>query len=130
MKALSIIVLSLVVVSPAYAEKVRCSFTEPFILVEIDTEKGTGSVSSPVEEETESFKDLKVIDFGASKYSIDLAEQTLSLDLNTEGSDGMSDYVFPISATLTWSKAEAALVGGCESDLRKGHCPADIPDCR
>lgn len=117
----------------AKAEKFTCHFTEPFITIELDTKGGEMSWSSP-----EHLTGQKIYaqlmtqssDVVKAEFSFEKVQYTLVLDLNTKGSDGMSDFIYPVEARLvdywTVGTQKRDLFGGCFSEKRKKSCPKDM----
>lgn len=98
-----------------------CSFTEPFFTVTYDSESGviTYVGAENFNEETGEFEPVILStdgDFqaaaGDNEYIlVDGSGNTLmSLTLDFEGSDGMSDFIYPFTAQFGES-----LFGGCET---------------
>lgn len=102
--------------APAFADVITCYQTEPFITEEFDTEAGTTKVSN-MGEQTAFHRNVKMVIKAAGQIEFRTSKNRLirTIDLNREGSDGMSETVYPIASTSTngmWG-------GGCEtSELR------------
>ncbi len=117
----------------AKAEQFTCHFTEPLITVTLDTSSGEMSWSSPehlVEQKIYAQLMTQSSDAVRAKFTFEKVKYTLALDLNTKGSDGMSDFIYPVEARLLnyWlvGTEKRDLFGGCYSDLRKKSCPVNM----
>lgn len=97
----------------AAAESIYCTFTEPFVSVTYNSDTNIVVVSSPEEEVQLPGK----VTFGKGGI-ISITSEGINhrLDINTtkEGSDGMSDFVYPFEGIINGS-----LYGGCETDTLK-----------
>lgn len=99
--------LSLVGLS-AKADVYYCNFTEPFITVQLDTDTGKLVWDQADQSILPSEVKLKASRENANAVEADLQFTTaaknfvitLALDLNTQGSDGMSEFIYPIQAKL------------------------------
>lgn len=116
----------------AQADVVSCSFTEPFFSLEINTETGTMTKTEPNFEEggegvitTEISDQIKIKKLNSKKvsqlvevprYLVTSGKQKIMvLELDYQGSNGMSDHAFPYSTRYEGN------YGGCESDIVKAH---------
>ncbi|RZA09814.1 MAG: hypothetical protein EOP11_00475 [Proteobacteria bacterium] len=119
MKFFALALLSLGFTAPAHAEKITCTFTEPFISTVIDTQKNTVSETW---ERTQSFRVLKKSEKrGAITLSygrIGGERHVITYKRDWKGSDGMSDLVYPFSATR-----DKNLFGGCQTEKEKALNP-------
>jgi len=107
----------------AAAGVLTCSFTEPFFTIAFDSATGVVTFASPDEMEPDTGKIVpKVIAEGAKLTRADewVDYPTLTLDgkdgkrilevrMTGLGSDGMSEFVFPMEGTYGTN------VGGCEA---------------
>lgn len=114
---LALATLVSVVANVAHADIIVCRQTEPFINETFDTEKGTVSVVTPENMNNPDVSGgLKFVIKGAGKFEIRTAQGALrrALTLNYDGSDGMSDLVYPFDGG-------AGINGsiGCESSELK-----------
>jgi uncharacterized membrane protein len=97
----------------AQAETIRCVYTEPFVNTVFDTRGRTVTVTQAVKPGEEKFR----VSVRKGPADLELANrrrafrQTMVRD--GKGSDGMSDMVFPYSATMTLAGLPARLHGGC-----------------
>ncbi len=115
MKTLSILALALFSVT-AQAEPLTCTFTEPFIGIVVDQEAKTvvvtneqegESITHPILETHVGKEETRVI-FGAGEEE----NSVLVYREDGQGSDGMSDLVYPYSAQ-TWTGEDGIFHGGC-----------------
>ena len=119
MKNLLLALSSLIVFSTAAkAETFKCVFTEPFFSFTYSTSKETLSINIMGEKKTIMKKVSFQIDAKGS-YLLKSANGKLlaTLTLDNNGSDGMSDYVFPFTAL--YNEGEHSHYGGCDSTLLK-----------
>jgi uncharacterized membrane protein len=118
MKILALAAL-LVSTAPAHAGVIACTFTEPFLTIRVD--ESTQEVTFRNETEKREFRfpaqqitkdgNYSLVVFGAGGNNA----WNLEYDLDGQGSDGMSDQVYPYSAVLTKGV----------SDLHHGGCKAE-----
>lgn len=110
----------------ANADIIRCSFTEPFISFEYSMTQSTLTEIDPVSEYPKTLKRVtKAVSFqilGAGTFELwDKNKNVVArLNLNNNGSDGMSDYVFPYDVEYK------GLYGGCESNFLHAYIPAEL----
>lgn len=107
-------------------QTVKCFFTEPFFTIEIDLEKKLAVMTRPLFDGTETnelWKGVKLVPrsqdplypvFTVIDYHM---APVMVLKMNFEGSNGMSDTVYPIEGNFNGH------VGGCETDRIKGLLP-------
>jgi hypothetical protein len=114
--------------APASASVLNCSFTEPFFSIGFDPKTGTVTRTSPDDADVDTGEiKAKVIAEGAKLTRDDVWQDhpTATLRAATgeilmvvrfkEGSDGMSDFVFPLEGQ--WGEASNGNnVGGCETE--------------
>lgn len=96
------------------ADTITCHFTEPYLTVEHDTAAAT-LVFSGLGIETEVYENIGLTITGVN--SLTLAwddENRLDLIINYQGTDSMSDHIYPIEAYYG--------VGANEGRLRQGGC--------
>ncbi len=106
----------------AAAGVLTCHFTEPFFVVAFDSVTGVVTLTSPDESDPETGKIVpKVIAEGAKLKRSDAwvgyptltldagEERILDIKLTGQGSDGMSETVFPMEGVYGTN------VGGCEA---------------
>jgi hypothetical protein len=125
--ALAVMILGLAAVPAAAADVLGCSFTEPFFSIGFDPATGIVTRASPDDADPQSGEiKPKVIAEGAKLTLDDVWEGHRSATLRTaagevlmvlrfrEGSDGMSDFVFPLEGQ--WgAEANGNNIGGCET---------------
>lgn len=109
--------------SLAKSDVLNCYFTEPFFRIEYSMAKQSLTIfivgeDKPRIENTISFQ-IK----GSGLFEIVNKESKVLLEitLDNEGSDGMSDFIYPFSAKYFGSHGETAsiLYGACESNYLK-----------
>lgn len=133
MKLLGLFVAGLLSVgSMAKADVFQCNFTEPFIIISVDTEKNTATWSAP--SETDSTVPLLGLAIGEDKvlgavFNFSGIQYQLRLDFNRTGSDGMSEFIYPWEGRLLdyYQNSEGQkrdLFGGCFSENSKPVCPS------
>ncbi|MBC7384867.1 MAG: hypothetical protein H7301_01745 [Cryobacterium sp.] len=123
MKFVPILVFALMLTSrfipAAKADRIRCSFTEPFLSTEYNMVNQTFTVVDSFSQYPKVFKTvvksvrLEIKDSGVFQLRIASGKIIQKLLLNHQGSDGMSGTVFPYEVTWT---GHQNLVGGCVSD--------------
>ncbi len=93
--------LTLALASPsAFADIITCKQTEPFITQVYNTDLGKVTITSPTER-MRIEKNLKFVIKGTGSFEIRRArtnEVLARLELNHNGSDGMSDTTYPYDA--------------------------------
>jgi uncharacterized membrane protein len=97
----------------ARAEAIKCVYTEPFVNTVFDPRSKTVTFTRMGEEKAVRFR-VSVRETGDNLeliYRPEAFRQTMVKD--GKGSDGMSDVVFPYSATLTKKGLPHRLHGGC-----------------
>lgn len=129
---------------PVSAETYYCSFTEPFLSFEFNTDNGDGRFSDDVMAHDEPDKAVLEISganavgnqttivvpipqfSGKTEALQQYSGGTMTIRLNTKGSDGMSDYEYPFEAGLSMEgRSSIDLYGGCESTTQKKVCPEE-----
>jgi hypothetical protein len=128
MRALPAAVALTLLAAPASAGVLSCSFTEPFFRIDFDPATGVVTRTSPDDADVDTGEiKPKVIAQGARLTLDDAWEGHRSATLRNstgellmvirfkEGSDGMSDFVFPIEGQ--WGpEAHGNNIGGCETE--------------
>ncbi len=110
---LSALAISILASPSARAEKFDCGFTEPFLTVTYDTATQVLVIKDEV---MNTVRTQRAISFSVAGPGIFLLRdskgtEVARLELTHEGSDGMSETVYPYSVTYgSWT-------GGCESSL-------------
>ncbi len=141
MKKAILVLLLVAGSSTAMAEKLTCSFTEPFFDVEYDSQTGElirdgyNFVTNKTEREVLA-RDVKVVRIEDKHegllvdypvYELRMKSWPLArLTLNYQGSNGMSDAIFPYDMQFFGNpndKMPATSYGGCESDTLKAYVP-------
>ena len=108
----------------AQPEVITCHFTEPYITVAHNTAKATVVVSG-LGIETQTYTNVGLMLTGVNKLVLTRADKRLDLQIDYQGSDQMSDQVYPISAHYGNVDQPATLHGGCSSTLMHKIIPAD-----
>jgi hypothetical protein len=113
----ALIALALLTANVARAEVITCSQTEPFITEVFDTEAGTAQVTEAMMNKTKTIHNVKMVILAGAHIQFQKAngEVIRELDLTREGSDGMSETVYPIAAT----SLNGLWGGGCEASTLK-----------
>ena len=102
-------------VSAADADIIRCSFTEPFAITTYSTNTMELKISYDVEtlkNKTLKGVSLEIIGPGVFELWDEEKRVVQRLELSYNGSDGMSDFVYPYS--VHWIPED--LYGGCASN--------------
>lgn len=118
---MKLLLLSLVLTASASAQAaiISCNFTEPFFSLKYDTttyelvrteNDGNGEVVTETKSAALLFK-------SSTKFELISEDKKvlLKLNLNFNGSDGMSDIIYPYEAELLMEDG-SSLWGGCESN--------------
>ncbi|MFN7904641.1 MAG: hypothetical protein ACK5P5_05610 [Pseudobdellovibrionaceae bacterium] len=95
-------------------EKMVCNFTEPFILLEVDTASKLVKINSA--NDGISMARIGTVYDSGRRISITFgADQVLLIDKKTKGSDGMSDKIYHVTGTLQRiGDSKNTLIGGCD----------------
>jgi uncharacterized membrane protein len=112
------ILLAIQTVASADADIIRCSFTEPFVVTSYST--NTSELDIAYDVDVSKNKILKNVSIQIMQPGVfelwDEDEHVVQrLELSYEGSDGMSDFVYPYS--VHW--IPQALYGGCTSNHQR-----------
>jgi uncharacterized membrane protein len=102
----------------AHADTFSCYQTEPFFTEVFNTDNGTAVITDSVMKKSKKLSGLKLIIKDAGKFEIrDASGKVIrEMILNNQGTDGMSDKIYPFSATDNHGLWGA----GCESTELKG----------
>jgi uncharacterized membrane protein len=106
----------------AHAEKFTCGFTEPFYTVTYDTGSQKLVSRDDVMRKSTTFRNVafQIVAPGEFRLSDQRGRELLRLKLTMEGSDGMSNVIYPFEASTEVLLGGANNgVGGCESTLLK-----------
>lgn len=107
----------------AKADIIKCSFTEPFITTVYSMSQSTLTIKNDVESEETTINNVSLQIKSAGVFELVSKEGKLlqKLILNNEGSDGMSDTIYPYDVQdYTWGGTQnSALRGGCSSNFLK-----------
>lgn len=117
MKAIFVLALALVANS-ASAQTYTCNFTEPFFNFEFSDETNLIKMTGPDIDVTFEKRDVEKDAIGGMTLRFGDAEDdnyVLRLVRDFQGSDGMSDLIYPYSAELNQGDS-LHLIGGCYSE--------------
>lgn len=97
------------------AETFKCVFTEPFFTINYDTTTQLMKIDAAVEEANQVIKGVQfqVKQDGQFVLKDKKGKTLLTMTLDNQGSDGMSDFTYPYSAIAN------GFYGGCESSALK-----------
>ena len=113
------IATALLVSTMAHAEVIKCVFTEPFIDTTYDTAKSTLTTNGEGTVNVRKNISFQIVSAGVFQLVDKDGKVIQTLSLNNNGSDGMSDAIYPYEvkdARLGDSAANLGL-GGCSSTL-------------
>jgi uncharacterized membrane protein len=104
----------------AFADTITCSFTEPFVSSVYDM-KTSKLTYTDINGTNTEFCDVSFQIKGAALFELTDKNGTVlqSLNLNYNGSDGMSDSIYPYDVHDNSGQLPANYAGGCESDNLK-----------
>lgn len=102
------------------AESIYCSFTEPFLTVSYNSDTNKVKVDSPEDGSAEADAHVEFQKGGILKITAEGIAQYLEVNLTKEGSDGMSDFIYPFEGIISQQ-----MYGGCETDTLKKHGPSN-----
>lgn len=107
--------------SVSFAENMKCAFTEPFLTATYNSESGKITLESPDHGKATLPVKVEFTQNGTLILSSAKISQTLEIFLTVEGSDGMSDFVYPFEGVIHGydGGVDGKLFGGCESDKLK-----------
>ncbi len=117
-------ILSAIILLPAIssADIIKCFFTEPFVTSEFNTADSTLTYSD-FEGNILQIGSVQFQIKGAAEFELVKDGQVLQhLDLNYQGSNGMSDHVYPYDVKDNHEMTHEGW-GGCESDSLKSKLP-------
>lgn len=121
--SLMLFILTLPII--ARADVIECTFTEPYFAVVYDTALASVETRG-LSIETEHFTGVGLTLTGVNTFSLSWDDRRMDLQVDYQGSDQMSDQVFPISARL--GRADQDTVGpngGCWSTRLPRIIPVD-----
>lgn len=95
------------------AATLTCYFTEPFLQVKIDTTKELATIFEYGEKSLEF--PIQNLEPGDKVSTADFGPYTLVFTEDGQGSDGMSDVIYPYSAVLK-QNGKNDLHGGCAQE--------------
>ena len=126
------IILSLALITTsliAKADVINCSFTEPFINSSYSMAQQSLTYKTPGDNGKDVVTVIKNVSFqikGAGSFELVSKEGKVlqSLKISNNGSDGMSDIVFPYEVNDTGMHSNANNgIGGCYSNSLKAKLP-------
>ncbi len=111
---LTIFLMNMLFAGFVQADIIKCSFTEPFINLEYSMTQSSLKVSG-ADIATYSVKNVSFQIFGPGSFELwDRNKNALvTLQMDFDGSDGMSDFMYPYSAIYNGQH------GGCSSNFAK-----------
>lgn len=126
MTKLAIALAALTVSFSAQADIIKCYFTEPFITTEYSMAQQRLTYFGPDDNGSNSvlavYKNVSFQIKGVGQFEIVAKDGTVlqSLDLNHQGSDGMSDTTYPydVKDNSMFNRANNG-IGGCTSNYLK-----------
>lgn len=119
MKNITLSLLALTFTVSAQADIIKCYFTEPFIATSYSMTQSTLTETDLVTKAKSVTKNVSFQIKGAGLFELVSKEGKVlqTLNLNNNGSDGMSDLTYPYDATYNAFKiGDFELIGGCTSN--------------
>ena len=112
-----IFAMILAIPSLVCADIIKCTFTEPFVNTTYSMAQQSLTIQS-IEGPTQVMRNISFQILGPGRFELWTLNRTVvqRLDLNHEGSDGMSDRVYPYAARYPAS-GYGLLHGGCTSNF-------------
>lgn len=103
----------------AHAETFRCVFTEPFVTVSYSTTTRALVLHNDGDQSSNTIKGVEFAIVAKDAFVLKKGGAILAhINHNNEGSDGMSDRLFPFEMITTLIPGPAGgAYGGCESSL-------------
>ncbi|MES3038960.1 MAG: hypothetical protein V4736_13720 [Bdellovibrionota bacterium] len=102
--------------------KISCMFTEPFFSVSYDAKSKTMILLSAEEPNKRVTKNVGMNQKNGKIYINHLGKDIMEITTNFNGSDGMSDRIYPMEAKMLSPNANqyaSNLIGGCETKYLK-----------
>lgn len=101
------------------AEVIDCGFTEPFVSFSYNTATETLVEHEAVMDKKRTMKNVSFqIKYAGTFLLKSKGKLVAELKLNNQGTDGMSDAIYPYQATYYGSVAGRPIEGGCTSSLK------------
>lgn len=130
MKMLSFIAVAATTMA-AQADIITCQFTEPFVSSQYSMAQQTLKYESPFtgdngKPEIKLIKNVsfQIVSAGVFELRTKDGKVLQTLTLTNNGSDGMSDIVYPYDVTdRGFHKSDMGGIGGCSSNLLKKNNP-------
>ena len=120
MKTVILALAAMTIGASAKAETFDCHFTEPFMIATYDTGTRVLKVTDEVLRKTKTIKsvEFKVVDAAIFSLRNRAGAELLSMNLNYQGGDGMSENSYPYEGKLADRLSGTTnLIGGCWSSL-------------
>lgn len=133
MKTFFTLLVASVLPFQAVAEVVTCSFTEPFLNVKYDPTAKTVQVHEAIEDSKTDYLVTKVVTHSSDSTEVlwnDWNGNAKSLKFTVDpkgGSDGMSDFIYPMVGELTTDDPDYKLIGGCSTPSNPAVNPYESP---
>ena len=123
MKKILVLASLLATGATAKADIIECGFTEPFYTITYTTGTRVLTIKNDSENTSQVINKVGFLIRGAGQFELVKGGQVImTLDLNNQGSDGMSDYTYPYEAkVLAMANGANNGIGGCESIVLKKH---------
>lgn len=104
----------------SHADIIKCNFTEPFITTTYSTTQSTLKIES-LGESTKVLKNVSFQIIGAGIFNLvdSKGHVVQKLTLNNNGSDGMSDTIYPYEVQDFDMSGANNGIGGCSSNYLK-----------
>lgn len=108
----------------AYADVIKCSFTEPFIDFSYDTDSRIMRIVGDGVDET--MKDISIEFTGVNTFNLvnKNKDAVANLVINFEGNNGMAPVIYPFEVRFHY-QFEYIIWGGCESKKLRAIMPRD-----
>lgn len=113
MKSLLTLSAILLLSTQVKAETFECIFTEPFVSINYSTKTEKLGILDAVSEKLEVKENVELKFSATGALTLKAGDEVLATITQEEGSDGMSDYVYPFSIEY------AGMIGACESTEMK-----------
>jgi uncharacterized membrane protein len=116
-----LVLLSLLSPLASQAETFSCNFTEPFITIIYSTNSQKAVVTDHVAKKSKLYTGVTFQIVAAGEYVLKSkkGQEVARLKLTDQGSDGMSDTIYPYEIQTSYISNSAANngIGGCSSSL-------------
>jgi len=122
MKKLIISSVTLLSLNAAHADIIKCVFTEPFVNTTYSMTQSTLTSDNESEQKVQTIKNVSFQIKSAGVFELVSKDGKVlqTLILNNQGSDGMSDNIFPYEVQdSTLATGANSGIGGCYSNSLK-----------